>query len=368
MNLKIGIQGPFLPPFETAIETVKKIEKQGYDSIWWPDHLMGFIPESIWTPDLIELAGYRESPHIFFEIFVAISAAACNTSKILLGTCVTEVLRRHPAVIAQTALTLAHLSRNRIILGIGAGEIENVEPYGISYEKPVSKLMEALYIIKALWTNKKIDYKGEFWRLKDAILSLPPYEKKYPPIWIAAHLPKLLRVTGELGDGWIPCALEPDEYGEKLKFIHNAAKKVKRGPLEIETALFIPTIVDEEHENCHKMFNTPAAKAFSLFAPQDKFVKFGYSHPLHTEAFTSFIPTRWEREKTLQILREMPEAVCEKYYLHGTADDVIGKLEEYHRRGLEHAIIWNLTPPCDHRKTRTSFNILRRIIEYFKKN
>lgn len=366
MSLKIGIQGPFLPPFDDVIKTVKKIESQGYDSVWWPDHLMGFIPESIWTPNLIELANYRESPHIFLEIFVTMSVAACNTSKIYIGSCVTEILRRHPAVIAQAALTLEHLSKNRVILGIGAGEIENVEPYGISYEKAVSKLREAVCIIKKLWTNKKIDYDGEFWKLKDAILALPPYNNLYPPIWIAAHYPKLLKATGELGDGWLPHALDPTEYREKLKIIYDAAQRAERDISDITPALFFPTIVDEDHENCHKMFNSTAAKTFAFFASPEKYAKLGYSHPLRSNPFTNFIPTRWNCENTLEILQDVPEEICEHYYLHGAADEVIERLEKYQKIGLEHVIFWNLTPVCNYRKTRASFHILSKVVEYFK--
>ncbi len=213
-DIKIGTEGTFLPPYEKGINTVKRIEETGYDSIWWADHLMGWTPESIWTPDIVETAAYWDTPHMFFDALCTIAVAAWSTKSILLGPAVTETFRRHPAVLAQAFLTLDHLSKGRVILGIGAGEGENVIPYGIKWNKPVSRLEEAIKIIRLLWENDgKVDFDGKFWKLKDAILALTPYEKgKYPPIWIAAMRPKMLEMTGRLGDGWLPAWMDIELY------------------------------------------------------------------------------------------------------------------------------------------------------------
>jgi len=225
-DMKIGTQGTFLPPFENGVNTVKRIEELGYDSVWWADHLMAFTPESIWTPDIVELAAYQDTPHVFFEALCTIAVAAWNTKRILIGPAVTETLRRHPAVLAQAFLTLDHLSKGRVILGIGAGERENVTPYGIKWNKPVGRLEEAIKIIRLLWENdEKVDFDGKFWKLKDAVLALDPYEKeKYPPIWIAAMRPKMLEMTGRLGDGWLPANLDLDRYREGLRIVRDSAK------------------------------------------------------------------------------------------------------------------------------------------------
>ncbi len=176
-EISIGTEATFLPPFENGIKTVKRLEETGYASLWWADHLMGWIPESIWTPDIINVAAYQKTPHFFFEAYTTIAVAAWNTERVKLGTSVTETFRRHPAVLAQSFLTLDHLSKGRVILGIGAGEGENVIPYGIEWNKPVSRLEEAITIIKLLWKNdKKVDFDGNFWKLKDAILARGAYK------------------------------------------------------------------------------------------------------------------------------------------------------------------------------------------------
>ena len=100
-NIKIGTESSIFGPIDKGIEQFKRLEDIGYDSLWMADHLMGWTPESIWTPDLIKAAAFQKDPHIFHEVYSILALAAWNTSKIKLGTCVTETFRRHPAVLAQ---------------------------------------------------------------------------------------------------------------------------------------------------------------------------------------------------------------------------------------------------------------------------
>jgi len=369
-DIKIGTQGTFLPPFEDGINTVKRIEELGYDSVWWADHLMSFTPESIWTPDIVELAAYQDTPHVFFEALCTIAVAAWSTKRILLGPAVTETFRRHPAVLAQAFLTLDHISEGRVILGIGAGERENVTPYGIKWNKPVSRLEEAIKIIRLLWENdEKVDFDGKFWKLKDAILALGPYEKgKYPPIWIAAMRPKMLEMTGRLGDGWLPTNLDLNRYREGLRIVRDSAKRAGRDPDEITPALFTRAVLDEDHEECHRMLATPMAKNFALVLPPEMFKRYGVQHPFGENFYglLELVPTRYDRKMMLDALEKVPAKLCEDHTLHGTPDEVIGQIEKYAKIGLKHVAIFNITFFLDIRKMKSSFGCMKKILTYFK--
>jgi phthiodiolone/phenolphthiodiolone dimycocerosates ketoreductase len=369
-DIKIGTEGTFLPPFENGINTVKRIEEAGYDSVWWADHLMAWIPESIWTPDIVEAAAYRDTPHVFFDALCTMAVAAWNTKRILLGPAVTETFRRHPAVLAQAFLTLDHISKGRVILGIGAGEGENITPYGIKWSKPVERLEEAIKIIRLLWENdKKVDFDGKFWKLKDAILALEPYQKgKYPPIWIGAHRPKMLEITGRLGDGWLPANLDLDLYREGLGIIRDSAKRANRDPDEITPALYSYAILDEDHEECHRMLETPLAKNFAMVLPPEMFKRYGAQHPFGENYYglLEFIPTRYDRKTMLEALEKVPTKLCEDHYLHGTPDEVIGQIEKYAKIGMKHIAINNMTFFFDIRKIRSSFDCMKKILAYFK--
>ncbi len=369
-KVKIGTPGTFLPPFEKAMSTIKRIEEIGYDSVWWPDHLMGWIPESIWTPDIVELANYQESPHVFYETLCTMAVSAWNTERILLGSSVTETFRRHPAMLAQAFLTLDHLSKGRVILGIGAGEGENVIPYGIDWKKPVSRLEESIKMIKLLWeNNEKVDFDGDFWKLKDAVLALEPYKKgKSPPIWIGAHRSKMLQMTGRLGDGWLPTNMGLKEYEENLRIVQKAAEDAGRDPDDVTPALWAYTILDEEHEECHRMLETPLAKNFVLILPNEVFERYGIPHPFGENFYglLNYIPTRYSREEMLDALEKVPTKMCEDYYLHGTPDEIISEIERYAKIGLEHIVLWNITFFCDVSKIKSSFKCMKKVLEYFK--
>ena len=369
-NIKIGTEGTFIPPFERGITAVKRIEELGYDSVWFADHLMGWIPESIWTPDLIDISTFQKSPHDFYDVFSMMSVAAWNTQRVSLGTSVTEVFRRHPAVLAQIFITMDHISKGRTILGIGAGEGENVIPYGIKWEKPVSRLEEAIKIIKLLWkSEEKIDFDGNIWKLKNAVLSIKPYkEGKYPPIWIAAHGPKMCELTGRLGDGWLPTNFTPKDYKERLNIIQNSAKKAGRDPDEITPGLWCNLIIDDEHGECDKLLETPFAKNYCLILPTENFKKYGINHPLGENHYglLDYIPTNYDRETMIKALDSIPFELCNETYLHGTPDEIISRIEEYAKIGLKHIVLYNMTYCCDINKIKSSFSCVKKVLDYFK--
>ncbi len=371
LDIKIGTEGTFIPPFDRGIETVKRIEETGYDSVWFADHLMGWIPESIWSPDLIQMSNIQNSPHDFYDVSSVIAIAAWVTKKVKLGTSVTESFRRHPAILAQTFITLDHISKGRAILGIGTGEGENVIPYGIKWEKPVSRLEEAIKIIKLLWENEgKVSFDGEFWKLKNAVLSIKPYtEGKYPPIWVAAHGPKMCDLTGRLADGWLPTNFDVSTYKEKLNTIRNSAKKVGRNPNDITPGLWHNIIIDEDHSECDRMLETAFVKNYCLLQSNEYFKQFGITHPLGENFYglLDYIPTQYNRETMIEALDKIPSKLCQETFLHGTPDEIISKIEAYANVGLKHIVLYNMTYSCDVSKIKSSFGCVKKVLDYFKR-
>lgn len=375
-ELKIGVPAPILPPIENSLRVAKRIDEMGYDSIWYPDHVMGWIPESIWSPEILPVAAFQESPHIFYDTFSLMAAHATQTERIKLGTSVTEPIRRPPVMLAQAALTLDQLTKGRFILGIGAGEAENITPYGMNFKEPVGRLEESLRIIKKFWEHpgKAISFEGKYWQLKNAVLALKPYNTEQPPpILVGAHGPRMLRITGELADGWIPIKLSVQDYSAKLKTIYSVREKVERDPDTFIPAMWALTILTKEHEECHQLFNTPMAKAWTLISPSKVFEQAGSPHPLvhhlgkpKIDPLLDYIPTSYGRDTVLRMLEQVTPEVVEIAFLHGTQEEIIKQLEEYYRVGLRHIIFWNVTGMLDPSKYRTSLSILLDILTYIK--
>ncbi|MFX1374330.1 MAG: LLM class flavin-dependent oxidoreductase [Promethearchaeota archaeon] len=369
-EIKIGTEGSFIGDFEKGIANVKRIEENGYDSVWFADHIMGWTPDSIWTPDIVRAAAFQDNPHLFHDAYSVMAVAAWNTNRINLGTSVTETFRRHPAVLAQTLLTQDHISKGRVILGIGTGEGENVIPYGIKWENPVGRLDEALQIIRLLWeSDKKVNYEGKFWKLKNAVLTMKPFkEGVYPPIWVAAHGPKMLELTGRMADGWLPAYSDPASYKYRLDQIKKSAKKAGRDHEEITPALFSYLIIDEDHNVCDDMLETPVMKNQMLTMPPSMYKKYGEIHPFGEDFYglLEYIPTEYDKDTILKAIDKIPAKMCDDNTLHGTPDEIISKIEEYAKVGLKHIVVYNTTYLADITKIKSSFSLLKKVLQYFK--
>lgn len=368
-DMQIGAPGPIVPPISSAIKSCQRLETQGYDAMWFVDHFMGFIPDSVWTPDITSLAERLESPHIFLETYTMMAAAAATTQRIKIGSSVTDALRRHPVSIAQSFLTLDHISQGRTILGIGTGERENTEPYGISYSKRISKTRECLEIIRLMWkSNKPLNFDGKYWKLRDAILALKPVNEGYPPpIWVAAHGPRMYKIAAEFGDGWLPIALSPKKYSEGYSFIQKERKEFNRDHLPFTGSLWAWMVLDSDHEECHRIMNSHLGRFYALMLPPSTWKELGFDHPFgDMNILTDFVPTRYNREQIIDAMSKVPEEVTHEFYIHGTFDDILKMLQKYCQGGLEHIIMGNMTSTIDPTKTKSSYGIMKEILDYVK--
>ncbi|HEY9546448.1 MAG TPA: LLM class flavin-dependent oxidoreductase, partial [Solimonas sp.] len=188
-----------------------------YHSIWLPDHMVSFWPDSIWTPEFTDLATASPSPHRHLDGMAVAAAAAVLTKNVPLATSVVDTVRRHPSLLAQSALTIDHLAKGRFILGLGSGETENTVPYGFDFSKPVGRFEEALKVIRLLWDSEgPVDFDGQFFKLHHARLDTEPYAGKFPRIWVGASGPRMLDIAGRYADGWWPAgAWTPEDFAAK---------------------------------------------------------------------------------------------------------------------------------------------------------
>ena len=367
--LRIGVVGPAFPPIGNIARVAGRIEEKGYDSIWFPDHLMGWFPQTIWMPDIVgPLAAY--SPHTFFETTLSIAVAASSTRRIRIGSAVTEAVRHHPAMLAQSYATLEHITNSRVILGIGAGELENIEPYGLKYENIVSRLEEAVKVIKLLWgaeRDKLINFNGKFFKLKDAVFELPPLKRR-PPIWIGGSGERMCRITAKYADGWLPLGLTPQEYSEKLKIIREECLKTGRSFEEIERGIFLHLIVDEDREECVRLMSkSPIIKAGALLTPSTVYEKLGYQHPLGRSfnPLTDYVPARYGKEEIMKAIENIPFEVVQESFIWGNVEDIIDKLDKYRKAGVQTVVFWNFTFFGDATKVKSSYSCLDKIVDYF---
>jgi phthiodiolone/phenolphthiodiolone dimycocerosates ketoreductase len=231
-RIAVGLSVGTSPPVGRTNAMVRAARTLGAESVWLVDHFSGFFPRSVWSPEFTWMAGNRGSTDAFFDWQVMAGGLAGRVGRMRIGIGVTEAVRRHPVVLAQAALTLGHLTKRAPILGIGSGEAENIVPYGLSFRRPVSRLEEALQVIRLCFAaTGPIEFDGEFFSLDGALFDLRPAEAGPPSIWVAAHGPRMLDLTGRYGDGWYPAVpMSPDAYSLALERVKAAAFDVGRDP------------------------------------------------------------------------------------------------------------------------------------------
>ena len=347
--LEISGLGVIRPPIENALASARRQEAAGFDAIWWSDHFLHWFPPGVWTPDLVPHAAVMRSPHAFLDPVPVMAAVAGVTERVGLGTAVTDAVRRHPALLAQSFLTLDHLSRGRALLGIGVGEAENIVPFGLPFERVASRLIEAVEIIRLLWsTIEPVSFEGEFWRLDNAILGAEPYGDRPPPIWMAAHRPRVLQATGRLADGWMPNIVDAGEYAAALAVIRAASQEAGRGPEAVRAGNFVWMVLDEDRDRAERILDGLLLRLIALTAPPSAYEEAGAEHPLGSRwGLLDYVPTRLSREEGLAAAAAVPAHVLQRYYFWGTPDDVVERLRPFRAAGLEHAYLVNVTPLGD---------------------
>jgi phthiodiolone/phenolphthiodiolone dimycocerosates ketoreductase len=312
-------------------------ERLGFDIVWVPDHLVDIRPVQAIT-----------------DTWTTLAFIGAKTQKIKLGSGVTDIQRMHPAKIANTVATLDNLTEGRAILGIGAGEIMNTKPYGIPWEEKkvrIRRLRENLQVIKLLWAasyEQPANFGGEFYSLRDAHLSMSPVQKPAPPIYIGAFSSKgMLRLVGELADGWYPGSQNsPEVYGQKVKVIMAEASKLNRSADEIKLIASIPTIIcDNEKRKAELMGEIKHALKVNLILSQYLLVVIGISEADLGQALPKELDYQFatpgpaydkalaEAVERLSISDEVLQKAINKIIAIGTVDDCLSTIEKFVREG-----------------------------------
>jgi probable F420-dependent oxidoreductase len=208
----------------------RRAEGLGYDSLWVSDHVV--IPDRIRSRYPYNATGdFPLSPSTdFLEPLTVMALVAGVTSKIRLGTSVLVLPHRHPVLAAKMLATLDHLAPGRVILGAGVGWMkEEIELFGVPYERRGSWSDEAIRIIRACWRDERVSFQGEFFAF-EGLGCRPRPAHGMIPIWIGGHTPRALRRVATLGDGWHAAFPSVDKLREGIAELRKACAAAGRDP------------------------------------------------------------------------------------------------------------------------------------------
>ena len=250
---------PGLPPerlFDRVVEQAKAAEAAGFDLVTVMDHL--YQIHGIGGPDEPMLEGWS-----------VLAALARETTRVRLGTLVTGVTYRNPALLAKQVTTLDTISGGRAILGLGAAWNE-VEHKGYGYDFPpirerMDRLEEALAIIKAMFTEQRPSFHGTYYRIEQAFNVPRPVQPGGPKILVGGGgEQRTLRIAAKYADMTHWFALGLDALKHKTEVLERYCEEIGRDPSTIERTAGAPVIVTETEAAGKAIPRTPAARSAAL--------------------------------------------------------------------------------------------------------
>jgi len=321
------------------------------DSFWVVDHLNGLFPRSLWKQKYCGATKLMPTLVAYMEPWTMLGhlAARNRVGRMPLGVSVTDTGRRNPAVTAQAAATLHLLTRGRAILGIGVGEREGNEPYGVDWSKPVARFEEAMATIRALWGSggQLVNRDSPYFPLRNALFDLPPYRGKWPEIWIGAHGPRMLRAAGRYGDGYFPgFPHRPQDYAQRLEVVRAAASDAGRDPMSIIPAVWLPVVTARSRDDVDEAADSEIIKSWGLSASDEDYRRHGAQHPLGAgfSGAQDLMPFNMDEQTALSHLAQIPPALLRETMLNGTPEEVIEQAAQWRDCGVRYMVLINAGP------------------------
>jgi F420-dependent oxidoreductase-like protein len=242
--IRFGVHaGPQNTTFEAYRDLWLLSEALGYDWVSAFDH---FLPiHSDPTGDQ-------------FEGMTLLAAMAAHTTRVRCGMLVLGVTYRHPAVVANMAATIDHISGGRLEMGTGAAwfELEH-EQYGIPFPRigvRMDMLDEACRIMRSMWTRETTTFEGRHYRLEDARMEPKPVQEHLPLVIGGAGERRTLRIAAEHGDIWNMFYGDVGDYRHKLDVLAGHCADVGRDPADVRKSLTFRAVLDEDEEEAKRRF------------------------------------------------------------------------------------------------------------------
>ena len=189
-KVTFGIMLGPMPPWEKIVGWAKLVESLGFDKLWLPDHYV--------NPDDKEMG--------WFDCWCALAALAAQTEKITIGTLVSSMTLRNPAVLAHMVLAADQISGGRFEFGVGAAGSRKCHAMtGVPRWEPKERserYKEFIEILHHMLNNEVTTYQGKYYNLQEAVMHPQFIAKPHPVFNIAAHGPKALRLAARYGDAW----------------------------------------------------------------------------------------------------------------------------------------------------------------------
>jgi alkanesulfonate monooxygenase SsuD/methylene tetrahydromethanopterin reductase-like flavin-dependent oxidoreductase (luciferase family) len=230
-----------------VFDTARWAERAGWYGVWYADHYMPNTgSEEVATGDC-------------HECWAMLPAIAAVTERVRIGSLVAPTSVHHPAVLANRATTIDHISNGRMVLGLGAGwQINEHKAYGIELEPPkqrVDRFDEAIQIIRSLLGDDRTTFEGDVYTIIDAPCDPAPIQSPLP-ILVGTGGPRMLRITARFADEWNTWGGPTMASGARAKF-DAACASVERDPASMWTSVQALMVLTDNDAHADKVLAGP---------------------------------------------------------------------------------------------------------------
>jgi probable F420-dependent oxidoreductase len=223
-----------------------RAEELGFHSAWAQETMLGSKPQ-------------------FGPVEAMTYAAAC-TQRLRLGCAVFISTLYSPVHLAKSLSTLDQLSRGRIEIGVGTGGPgRQFAAFGADPQRYVARFTEGLALMKALWTDSRVTFDGEFWQLTDAPMEPKPFQKPFPPVWVGGSAPTALRRAVRLGNGFFGAGSTPTAtFADQVQIVREALNESGRPVRDFPIAKRVYVAVDEDAGRARKRMNAELERLYGF--------------------------------------------------------------------------------------------------------
>ncbi|HTP18556.1 MAG TPA: LLM class F420-dependent oxidoreductase [Solirubrobacteraceae bacterium] len=236
--MKFGVAIFPTPEVQPPDEIARMAEERGFERLLFPEHT--HIPasrESAW-PGGSELPAWYSRT---YDPFVACTAAAAATERLLVGTGICLVIERDPIVTAKEVASVDVLSGGRFLFGVGAGwNVEEMRNHGTDASRRFGLMGERIEAMKAIWTEDEASYSGRYVSF-DRIWSWPkPEQKPHPPVLVGGNGPRVLDRVLAFGDEWMPNRIADEDLAVRIAELGARASEAGRDRIPVTVVGGLP--------------------------------------------------------------------------------------------------------------------------------
>ncbi len=224
---------------DVVIPFVQRAEALGYESVWTAEHVI--IPKTYTSVYPYNPDGKLPFPPdaAIIDPLVALTFIASATTRLRLGTGVNILPQMSPLYLAKWASSIDHLSKGRLMLGVGIGWLkEEFTAIGVPFERRGKRADEYLRALKAVWSGEEVNFQGEFVQWQNFMMRPKPAQAGGVPLVIGGISPSAIRRTVRYGDGWYVIGKDLDDYRTHMRALTEECAKQGRNPRDLEITAY----------------------------------------------------------------------------------------------------------------------------------